>query len=345
MNFNHNVLINNIEKIYKNCSLISNIYADECKNLQSFNLFDNYIDKNFNLLIEINSNGIIKNKYELYLPIILKIKNLLNVISLIVNVGYLYYGTTQQQNLIYDDYINLFNASNINLFVCDDNNKININNLKKVKILNNYFAIVSVKIDSKLLNNNLTFESSSNTLEKTIGNLNKLLKNFSHIIRSHMNDMNDMNYINKSENYLNKCFNKIVNFGQICKLLLNDNMLPNTKVVPNNKYKTIYIDKGNKPCTISSTYGEIDTKTDYNSDSSNSQIGSSSKMKEYSNTYKCSKSNDTQSKQNIKFKNILTKKLIRKIKKYKKLRLFNKCFLFVNVMLVILFFFEKMNLN
>lgn len=370
MNFNYDILINNIEKIYNNCSLMSDIYANEYKNLYSYNLFENYINENFNILIEINSNEIIKKKYEFFSPTIFKIKCLLNIISLVIHVGYLYY-MSQQSNLTYDDYINLFNLSNTNLFVCNDMTTI-IDNLKKVSILNNLFVIVSVNIDTDSLNENLTFASSPNILCRTVANLNKLLESFSYIICSNGN----------ATTYTNGCGNDTnIDFRQICKMLLKNNTCPidynncaktcsNSKIKNNNfqwknniPHKTIYISKAKKACTVSSSYAKTQTNSDSDSDSS-----SKSNLKKHSNTYIHSKSNDCvkfdgskecseinykiskrSSKKNKyryrKFKNIITKKLMRKIKRYKKLRLFNKCFLFVNVMLVILFFFEKINIS
>ena len=229
----NNILILNIEKLFKNLKLFKKMYSNEYNNIYSIDLFDNNSLENFQLLIKIINNKLINKNKNIFNSSINSIKDNLNIIIIVIHANFLYLSNTDNNYLNYNDYVNLFNNINMNTILTQDNSLIQIK-LSRIKILSNNYQIITKNIpyDSTITQDTLL--SSVEIISNTINNNLKLLENIIYLIKNI-----DCNLSSSSSNFshlLNK-YNKKNNYNS------NSDSNSNSNLMNFNIYKTNKINK------------------------------------------------------------------------------------------------------
>jgi len=223
-------LIHNLEKFHDNIELIVNYYINENNNIDRAELFESIMDKNFELLQDINDNVFITKNINYYNNTINSIRKNLNKINFIIHYTLIYYIIKINNNCInsiHNKFKNIFKNNNelFNSSVNSDEVRDNIRNLYKFNILDKNLNLVLFTINKDDLKFNESINKTFNLFEilckLTIDEINNIadsinyieyLNNSSKIVdkqnifkRSNLNDISsDISNYNNIHTNLNK---------------------------------------------------------------------------------------------------------------------------------------------
>lgn len=228
-------LIHNLEKFHDNIELIVNYYINENNNIDRVELFESIMDKNFELLQDINDNVFITKNINYYNNSINSIRKNLNKINFIIHYTLIYYIIKINNNCInsiHNKFKNIFKNNNelFNSSVNSDEVRDNIRNLYRFNILDKNLNLVLFNINKDDLKFNESINKTFNLFEilckLTIDEINNIadsinyieyLNNSSKIVdkqnifkRSNLNDISsDISNFNNIQENLNKFKNNI----------------------------------------------------------------------------------------------------------------------------------------